>query len=57
MIIREAKPADRAAWEPLWAGHLEFYNSELQYAAEPGEFEVFCGTDSSNLKKAKFTLL
>lgn len=29
MNIREARPADRAAWEPLWAGYLTFYNSEL----------------------------
>jgi len=29
MIIREAKPTDRVAWAPLWAGYLEFYNSEL----------------------------
>lgn len=32
MIIRNAKPTDRAAWEPLWAGYLEFYNSELPRA-------------------------
>ena len=36
---------------------LRFYNSDLKYAAEPGEFQVFCGTDSNNLKDAKFTLL
>ncbi|MGH6949820.1 MAG: GNAT family N-acetyltransferase [Vitreimonas sp.] len=29
MIIREAKPSDRAAWAPLWAGYLAFYESEL----------------------------
>jgi GNAT superfamily N-acetyltransferase len=32
MIIRESKTTDRAAWEPLWAGYLEFYNSELPRA-------------------------
>lgn len=32
MIIRNAKPNDRAAWEPLWVGYLEFYNSELPRA-------------------------
>lgn len=28
-VVRTAHTEDRAAWEPLWAGHLEFYNSEL----------------------------
>ncbi len=32
MIIRSSKPTDRAAWEPLWAGYLKFYNSELPRA-------------------------
>lgn len=32
MNIRLARPDDRAAWEPLWAGYLEFYNSELPRA-------------------------
>lgn len=30
--IREAKPSDRAAWEPLWQGYLAFYESELSAA-------------------------
>lgn len=29
MNIRQAKPSDRAAWEPLWQGYLAFYESEL----------------------------
>lgn len=54
----ELKPGEEKIVEfKLTIDDLKFYNSELQYAAEPGEFEVFCGTDSSNLKKAKFTLL
>ena len=32
MKIRESKPSDRAAWEPLWAGYLAFYESELPQA-------------------------
>jgi GNAT superfamily N-acetyltransferase len=32
MKIRQARPEDRAAWEPLWAGYLEFYNFELPRA-------------------------
>ncbi|MGE0530096.1 MAG: N-acetyltransferase family protein [Hyphomonadaceae bacterium] len=31
-LVRTAGQADRAAWEPLWAGYLEFYNSELPRA-------------------------
>ena len=32
IIIRQARPTDRAAWELLWAGYLAFYNSELPRA-------------------------
>jgi beta-glucosidase len=35
---------------------LKFYNSDLKWAAEPGSFTVFIGTDSENLKEASFTL-
>lgn len=35
---------------------LKFYNSELEFVAEPGEFEVFVGTDSNADLKASFTL-
>lgn len=41
----------------LTSDDLKFYNADLQYAAEPGEFQVFCGTDSKNVKQAKFTLV
>jgi GNAT superfamily N-acetyltransferase len=30
--IREARPSDRPAWDPLWAGYLSFYESELPRA-------------------------
>ena len=35
---------------------LKFYNSELQFVAEPGEFEVMIGGSSDNVKKAVLTL-
>lgn len=35
---------------------LKFYNSELKYIAEPGEFEVMIGGNSRDVKSAKFTL-
>lgn len=28
-VIRELKPADHAAWLPLWQGYLEFYRESL----------------------------
>jgi len=35
---------------------LKFYNYNLEFVAEPGEFEVFVGTDSSTGLNAKFEL-
>lgn len=35
---------------------LKFYNSNLDYVAEPGEFVVMVGGNSRDLKEAKFTL-
>ncbi len=45
MVTLELKPED-----------LKFYNSELDLVAEPGEFEVFVGTDSDAHLKTTFTL-
>lgn len=35
---------------------LKFYNSDLKYVAEPGEFKVFIGSNSRDVKEASFTL-
>jgi len=35
---------------------LKFFNSDLKWVAEPGEFKVFIGTSSSDVKEASFTL-
>ena len=35
---------------------LSFYNYELKWGAEPGEFSVFVGGNSRDVKEAKFTL-
>lgn len=40
----------------LTADNLKFYNSDLEFVAEPGEFEVFVGTDSNADLKTSFTL-
>jgi beta-glucosidase len=39
------------------AEDLKFYNSDLQFVAEPGQFEVFVGTNSDTEIKAKFELV
>lgn len=36
---------------------LKFYNSYLQYAAEPGEFNLQIGLDSQNVKQQRFEWL
>ncbi len=36
---------------------LKFYNSELRYMAEPGEFKLFIGTNSRDVKEAGFRLV
>jgi beta-glucosidase len=36
---------------------LKFYNPQLVYAAEPGEFKVMIGLDSEAVKEATFKLL
>ena len=35
---------------------LKFYNGEIKYVCEPGEFEVMIGTNSADVQSAKFTL-
>ena len=35
---------------------LKFYNAELKHVAEPGEFDLFIGGNSRDLKKATFYL-
>ena len=40
----------------LTADDLRFFNSDLKYVYEPGDFKVFVGTSSSEVKEADFTL-
>jgi beta-glucosidase len=40
----------------LTVNDLKFYNSNLKYAAEPGEFTVFIGGNSRDVKESNFTL-
>jgi beta-glucosidase len=36
---------------------LKFYNYDLRWIAEPGDFEVMIGTNSDQVNKASFKLL
>ncbi|HWV73071.1 MAG TPA: beta-glucosidase BglX [Pseudosphingobacterium sp.] len=40
----------------LSAKDLKFYNTNLEYVAESGDFKVFVGGNSRDVKEAKFTL-
>ena len=35
---------------------LKFYNSDLKYVAEPGDFKIFIGGNSRDVKEASFSL-
>ena len=36
---------------------LKYYNYDLKYVAEPGDFKVFIGGNSRDVKEANFKLL
>jgi len=36
---------------------LKFYNQQLKFVAEPGDFKIFIGSNSHDVKESKFTLL
>ncbi|WP_081939479.1 beta-glucosidase BglX [Sphingobacterium deserti] len=38
------------------AEDLKFYNNELKFVAEPGDFKLYIGTNSSDVKETQFTL-
>ena len=41
----------------ITADDLKFYNDKLHYVYEPGDFKLFIGTNSEDVKEADFTLL
>ena len=41
----------------LTADDLRFYNDQLQYIYEPGDFKVFVGGSSADVKEAAFSLI
>jgi beta-glucosidase len=40
----------------ITANDLKFYNSDLKFVAEPGDFKIFIGGNSKDVKEAAFTL-
>ena len=42
---------------PITAEMLKFYNADLQFVCEPGEFEVMVGGNSRDVKSAKFSFI
>jgi beta-glucosidase len=54
----ELKPGEpRTVSFKLTEDDLRFYNADLKYAAEPGDFKVFVGPNSRDVKEAAFKLL
>jgi beta-glucosidase len=41
----------------ITAEDLKFYNSDLKFAAEPGDFKVFIGANSRDVMESQFTLI
>ena len=46
VIIRDLRPCDRAAWDPLWQGYLTFYKSAVSDAVSDATFARLTGPDA-----------
>ncbi|HEY9364774.1 MAG TPA: fibronectin type III-like domain-contianing protein, partial [Chitinophagaceae bacterium] len=52
------KPGEsKALTFTLTVDDLKFYNEDLKYIYEPGDFKLFIGTNSEEVKEASFTLV
>ena len=63
--VRELKHFERVHLQPgesrqvsfeITLNDLKFYDKDLHYKAEPGDFQVFVGPDASTERSVKFTL-
>ena len=64
--VKELKGFQKIALQPgesktvsftISINDLKFYNSELKFVAEPGDFKVMIGPNSRDVKEAAFKLL
>lgn len=55
--LRLAPGEEKIVRFELSANDLKFYDARMQLVSEPGEFKVFVGGNSANLKEASFELL
>jgi beta-glucosidase len=63
--VKELKAYQKITLEPgeerevsftLTPGDLRFYNAQLEHVTEPGDFKVYVGTNSRDVKEAGFVL-
>ncbi len=40
----------------LSAGELSYYHQDMSFSADPGDFELFIGTNSEETKKISFSI-
>jgi beta-glucosidase len=50
------KGESRAVTFPIGINELKFFNTDLKYIAEPGDFRVYIGGNSRDVKAANFKL-
>jgi len=54
--IHLAKGESKEILFKISVNDLKFYNKDLKYVYEPGEFKVYVGTNSRDVKEGKFSL-
>jgi beta-glucosidase len=55
--IRLAKGESRSVRFSLNADDLAFYRADMSYGPEPGDFELFIGSSSDDVRAARFSLM
>ena len=54
-ILKAGESKKISFW--ITADMLRFYNDKLEYGFEPGDFNIFIGANSRDVKEASFTLV
>lgn len=55
-VFLKSKESREVAF-PISIEELKFFNTDLKWIAEPGEFKVYIGTNSASVKEAAFFLM